>query len=224
MKNSTQQREASKAKEVANEYKKKGYRVILEPRISDLPDALKKLNFQPDIIATLGDTNLVIEVKTFESIKNKNLAELAERIKAMEGWDFELVYTNPKSKPQIPSEATTDSYEEIKNNLNRAAKFLDTDASKEYPDAALLLIWSAVENALRVNYKTYKPDSKTSIPRVLVRDSVILGIIGKNDQAFLESMMVKRNEVSHGVAKSKVLKKDLERLIKLGNSIVEQIA
>lgn len=224
MKNSTQQREASKAKEVANEYKKKGYRVILEPRLSDLPDALKKLKFQPDIIATLGDTNLVIEVKTFESIKNRNLAELAERIKAIEGWDFELVYTNPKNRPLLPSESMADSYEEVKSSLDRAAKFLDTDASKEYPDAGLLLIWSAVENALRVNYKTYKPDSKTSIPRVLVRDSVMLGIIGKNDQVFLESMMTKRNEVSHGVMKSKILKRDLERLIKLGNSIVDQNA
>lgn len=224
MKNSTQQREALKAKEVANEYKKKGYRVILEPRLSDLPDALKNLNFQPDIIATYGDTNLVIEVKSFESIKNKNLAELAERVKSIEGWDFELVYTNPKSKTHIPSESTTDSYEEVKSSLDRAAKFLDTSASKEYSDAALLLIWSAVENALRVNYRTYKPDVKTFIPRVLVRDSVMLGIIGRNDQEFLESMMTKRNEVSHGVTKSKILKRDLERLIKLGNSIIEQIA
>lgn len=224
MNKSTENREESKAKEVAKEYKKKGYKVVLEPRVSDLPDALRKLNFQPDIIATRGDTNLVIEVKTFESIKNSNLAELAERIKAIDGWEFELVYTNPKKKPTIPSEATADSYEEVNTSLDRAANFLDTYASSEYPDAALLLIWSAVENALRVNYKKYKPNSKSSVPRALVRDSVILGIIGKNDQVFLESMMTKRNEVSHGMTKSQILKTDLERLIKLGRSIVEKNA
>jgi len=224
MKNSTQQREASKAKEVANEYKKKGYRVILEPKLSDLPDVLKNLNFQPDIIATYGDTNLIIEVKTFESIKDRSLAELAERVKSIEGWDFELVYTNPKIKHDVPMTPESSTYEEAKRNLDRAAKFLETDASEEYSDAALLLIWSAVENALRVNCKMYKCDEKVSISRVLVRDSVIMGIISKNDQKFLESVMRTRDEISHGISQPKVLRKDLEKLVKLGKSVIEQIA
>lgn len=223
MKHSVQQRESAKAKEVASEYKKKGYRVILKPRLSDLPEELKRLNFQPDIIATLGDTNLIIEVKTFESIKNKTLVEFAKRVKAIEGWDFELVYTNPKSKFEVPEPSQSNTYFDVKRNFDRAAKFLDTDASKEYSDAALLLVWSAVENALRVNYKMYKPKEKASIPSALVRDSVIMGIIDKNDQEFLNSMMLKRNEISYGVFKGKVLKRDLDKLIKLGRSIVEQI-
>jgi hypothetical protein len=224
MKSSTQNREATKVKEVANEYKKKGFRVIVEPSQSDLPEELKKLNFQPDIIASSGDTNLVIEIKSFESIKNKALVELAEKINAIEGWEFELVYTNPKTKYEIPAITNSSTYIEAKNSLERAAKFLDTDASKEYSDAALLLIWSAVENALRANYKTYKPNEETTTPRALVRDSVIMGIIGKNDQQFLESMMMYRNEISHGVFQKRILKKDLEKLIKLGISIVDQIA
>lgn len=224
MKHNTQQRELTKAKEVANEYKKKGFRVILEPSSSDLPKELKNLNFQPDIIATSGETNLIIEVKTFKSIKNRSVVELAEKIKEIEGWDFELVYTNPKNKIELLDASDSNSFIEAKQGLERAANFLNTDASKEYLDAALLLIWSAVENALRENYKTYKPSEKITIPRVLIRDSVMLGIIGKNDKNFLESMMIKRNEFSHGIYKSKVNRKDLEKLIKLGESIIDQIA
>ena len=69
MKNISQQREFTKAKEIANEYKQKGFGVILEPSSSDLPEELKKLNFRPDIIATSDEANLIIEVKTFESVK-----------------------------------------------------------------------------------------------------------------------------------------------------------
>jgi len=224
MKHTTQHRELAKAKEIASEYKEKGFKVIMEPSSADLPEVLKGLNFQPDIIATSGETNLIIEVKTFESIKNRALVELAEKIKAIDGWDFELVYTNPKNKYEVPETSDSSTYIEAKRGLDRAAKFLDTDASKEYSDAALLLSWSAVENALRANYKTYKPKEKITIPRVLIRDSVMMGIIGKNDQAFLESMMIKRNKLSHGINQTKVLRKDLEKLIKLGKSVIEQIA
>lgn len=224
MKNIAQQRELTKAKEIANEYKKKGFRVVLEPKSSDLPKELRSLNFRPDIVATSGEANLIIEVKTFESIKNRTLIELAKKVKAIDGWAFELIYTNPKSKYEVPEASDSSSYAEAKRGLERAAKFLDTDASKEYSDAALLLIWSAVENALRANYKTYKPDKKNTIPRVLIRDSVMMGIIGKNDQSFLESMMIQRNEFSHGIYQSRILKKDLHKLIKIGKSVIEQIA
>jgi hypothetical protein len=224
MMHKTQKREVTKAKEVANEYKKKGYRVIFEPSVSELPEELKILNFQPDIIAMSDDINLVIEVKTFESIKNPALIELAEKVKAIEGWDFELVYTNPKNKAEISVASELSTYIDAKRNLDRAAKFLDTDAGKEYSDAAFLLVWGAVENALRVNYETYKPNDKESIPRALIRDSVIWGIIGRNDQVFLESMMVTRNEIVHGMFKGRVLRADLNSLIKLGKNIIEQIS
>ena len=224
MKHRNHQRETNKAKEIATEYKKKGFRVILEPRESDLPAELRELDFEPDIIATSNNINLVIEVKTFESIKNKKLIDIAERIKLIEGWDFELIYTNPKQKYEINNTTSSNSYVDAKQALARAAAFLDTDASDEYLDAALLLIWGAVENALRTNYLTYKPNEKYSMPRVLIRDAVILGIIGKNDQHFLESMMKKRNELSHGILKCRVNKSELNKLINLGMNVVEQIA
>jgi hypothetical protein len=223
MKRINLKRELNKAKEVANEYEKKGFRVILEPSISDLPEELRALNFQPDIIATSDNLNLIIEVKTFETIKNSRLVEMAEKVKSIVGWDFELVYTNPKPKYEVPDTSGSSSLMEVKNGLERAAKFLETDAGKEYSDAALLLIWSAVENALRANYRTYKVNEKNLIPSVLIRDSVIFGVIGKEDQSFLESMMKIRNELSHGAFNKRVNKKDLKKLIRLGNNIINQM-
>ena len=58
MKYSTEKREIIKAKEIANEYKKKGFKVILEPSVSDLPDELKNLNFRPDIVATSDEIKI----------------------------------------------------------------------------------------------------------------------------------------------------------------------
>ena len=224
MKNSTSQREIDKAKKVAKEYEQKGFRVILEPRRSDMPDSLQDLGFQPDIIATSDEINLVIEVKTSQSIKNSRLVEMAERVRSIDGWDFELVYTNPKSKSDVSSESAISSYNDVKRSLKRAAKFLTTDAGVEYSDAALLFIWSAVENSLRTNLSTYKAHKTPFQPKMLIRDSVILGIINKKDQVFLESMMMKRNELTHGLSQVKITKRDLDKLINLGNEIIEQIA
>jgi hypothetical protein len=224
MKKSINQREFDKAKEIAKEYQNKGFKVTIEPKFSNLPREIQCLGFQPDIIATSENINLIIEVKTFETIKNSKLAEIAEKVKSIEGWDFELVYTNPRSKNEAPSVSVPNTYMDAKRSVDRAARFLGTDAGEEYSDAALLLIWGAVENALRANFSTYKNTKKNLTPRALIRDAVILGIIGKNDQIFLESMMKKRNEISHGIFNETLNKRELEKLVNLGQDIVRQIA
>lgn len=224
MKNTTQSRESAKAKEIANEYRRKGFIVTLEPKESDLPRELKFLDFQPDIIAISEETKLVIEVKTFESIKDPALIELAEKIKSVEGWEFELIFTNPRSKNNTLKSTESSTFINVRESLNRAARFLDTDAGKEYSDAALLLIWSAVEGVLRENYKTYRSGDKNINPKALIRDSVMLGIIGKEEQNFLESMVVKRNEFSHGLHYYTVPRRDLEKLINLGRHLADQVA
>jgi hypothetical protein len=223
MKTTTTKREFEKTKEIAREYSKKGFKVIVEPKHSDLPEKIRGLNFQPDIIATSESINLIIEVKTSESIKDSRLQLIADEIKSVEGWDFELVYTNPKSKSEFSDKVDFNSYHEAKENLKRAASFLDTDASKNFGDAGLMLVWGAIEGILRANYNSYKKTERNITPKALLRDSVILGIIGRKEHYFLESMMIKRNQVAHGIFTTNIQNRELMKLVKVGNELLSQL-
>lgn len=61
-------REQDKIKELAKEYKNKGYEVIVQPSLKELPSFLKNASYQPDLIVRSPKENLVIEVKSSESI------------------------------------------------------------------------------------------------------------------------------------------------------------
>ena len=54
--------ERRKLLEVAREYRKQGYEVVIEPREEQLPSFLH--SFQPDIIARNNEETVVIEIKS----------------------------------------------------------------------------------------------------------------------------------------------------------------
>jgi len=224
MKNITTNREIEKAKEIAKEYLDKGFKVILEPKFSELPDDIKQLNFQPDLIVMSEGVNLIIEVKTSKSIKDSKLLNIAEEIKTIDGWDFELIYTNPKYKSEHSVHMGDSSYLDAKNNLKRAESFLDTDASLNFSDAGLMLIWGAIEGILRANYDSYKKSDRIVAPKALIRDAVMLGILGREEQYILESAVSKRNNAVHGFSGVTMSKDELKALISIGYELLEQTA
>jgi Holliday junction resolvase len=86
----TRNTEHSKIRQVAKDYEKNGYKVIIEPRGSDIPTFIK--NYQPDLIATSDKDNVVVEVKTrtdFATIER--LRDIADIINKRENWRFELI-------------------------------------------------------------------------------------------------------------------------------------
>src|SRR2546421_11592842 len=75
---------------VAQEYRGRGYQVILSPSASDLPEFARDL--QPDIVARRQDDSLLIEVKRGSSVRdNERLRAIAQRVEAQPGWRFVLV-------------------------------------------------------------------------------------------------------------------------------------
>ena len=77
-------RENERAKELAREYKRKGFKVTIEPSINQLPNFMRNLNYIPDLIVTSNKENFVIEVKSSRTI----------------GTAKEFYFSNDKSKGQ----------------------------------------------------------------------------------------------------------------------------
>ena len=82
---------------LAREYRSEGYDVTVYPSADDLPDQLSKCPL--DLVARGKDDVIAIEVRTRESLTLngfEDLRRMAETIKQIPGWVFELVVTNPR--------------------------------------------------------------------------------------------------------------------------------
>jgi hypothetical protein len=82
---------------LAREYRKEGYEVTVYPEAAELPEILSKCPL--DLIAKGADKVIAVEVRTRESLTLngfEDLRRMAEKIKEIPGWIFELVVTNPR--------------------------------------------------------------------------------------------------------------------------------
>src|SRR5947207_14926270 len=86
---------------IADDYRRRGYQVIVGPRGPDLPEFLSDAT--PDIIARGAHDSIVIEVKERpEHIDPAKINAVAQRVREQPGWQFVLMAARPH-KPR-PSE------------------------------------------------------------------------------------------------------------------------
>jgi len=212
MKHSQIKREKDKIQELAREYKKKGYRVIIEPNKSELPDFIKSMDFQPDLIAFGDKENLIFEVKTSATIKStKEFSRIADSVKEHEGWDFVFVMTNPKKSPSLKMDMEYPSIENSIQYVNKSEYLLSIENDGEFNDMALLAAWSGFEAMIRYALAEFYEKGVEKNVKSLLRDSIMYGVISREDAKFLDSLLLIRNNIAHGfydknIKKEKVLK------------------
>ncbi|MEA4975295.1 MAG: hypothetical protein VB046_06120 [Paludibacter sp.] len=200
-----------KIKEIAKDYKKKGYEVIVEPQQSLLPEFLKK--FQVDLIARSENDNVVIEVKSSSSKTDfKRLEELANIINSTNNWRFELVFTNPKSELQIENNLLIIDSETIVKRITDCKILLNNN--NIIP--AFLLGWTVFEASLRIKLRSLNMNEELSKKPVLylIKSLYSLGVISSTVLRNLEQLNQYRNNIFHGF-ESQILKQDVTELIEI---------
>jgi Holliday junction resolvase len=214
MKETQIKRERDKVLELAREYKKKGFRILINPSCAELPQFMRDWNFQPDLIALSDSENLVFEVKTSETVRCvKDFARIADSIREHEGWDFVFVMTNPKKKSLHDIKRQIPNIKDAYKYLDKAVRLLEVDKHEEFKEAALLLAWSGVEAAFR--YALFEVYGKKGEKNVLslIRDSVMYGVVSGVDGKNLDSLLSLRNKVAHGYSGHEVTKNKVTNLI-----------
>ncbi len=212
-------REQEKVKELAKEYKSKGYQVRIEPHQSELPAFLQGIDYAPDLIIQSDTDNIIIEVKSRESIRNaRYLEKITQLVQAQKEWVFELVFTNPVRTEKDKSVLQQD-YQSIISAIDRA-KLLLQDSENSFNDAALLLAWSSFEGAARIVLSETANDMRVATPRDLVRDLVMIGFISRNEYDFLQRILKLRNVLVHGDFSVTIEKKDVFHLIEISESLL----
>lgn len=206
--------EQQRMEEVADDYAKKGYKVLFNPKPVDLPDFLAK--YKPDLVLENEREKVVVEVVTRATLTgNEKLAALAEAIHNNPGWRFELVITNPKDELVLPDDHTFHLETDVAKRVNETKSLLKSG----YENAALLIAWSTVESVLRSIAELEDVTLEKKNPAALIKNLASLGVIEDQDYEILWNVMKTRNAVAHGFDVNENIKEMTTQLIDIAERL-----
>ena len=187
-----EKRERDRIREVAQEYRDNGYRVVLEPGLDDRPAFLG--TYIPDIVAVRDDDFVLIEVKTRGNLRDdEGLRSLAEKVQENEGWRLELVLTNPRQNPGKRSALA--SFNVLLQRSGQAKRLAEEPGGVE---AAIILLWTVVEASIRWLATSEGMGVPQSVSRRVVKEAYSLGLVPRSDYEVLQKFQNERNDLVHG--------------------------
>ena len=211
----TEQLERERLLELAEEYRQKGYEVLLPPQSEELPDFLRA--YRPDMIVRRGEEAIVIEVKSRPSIASaQSLRGLAQAVEEHPGWRVELVMTNPEEA--IYSTNVEDSLQEheIKAQLQVAR------LAVHHPESAILYAWSLAEAALRIVANQEGLMQKLE-PLRLLKQLATEGVISKAEYQSLMNAFPLRNAIAHGFKTTQPTQSSVLELIEVTEQLLNSL-
>ena len=199
-------REREQKNQVAREYMDKGYEVQRDVELDFVP------GFRADMLARKDGETLVVEVKTASSLsresrKKTRMDEMLESVDLKDGWSTMLHLVPERERLRSPEGSEPFGWEDISPRFADARRAL----AAGFPDAALLLAWSAAESAVRLALV----DEGIVIKRVTtsgytIGSAVVHGAITLRDADLLDDVVKYRNAIIHGF---RVEAFDAERMI-----------
>jgi hypothetical protein len=203
-----------KIREIAEDYRARGYNVTIDPPPQQLPKFLKGL--QPDIVASTPQDNVVIEVKTRYAIRGSDsVRRMADAVAGEKGWRFELVLLSDDEM-----------------GPNRFGEPLSLDTSRDYLASAKQILeggnivasfitaWIATEAVLRVIAKHNALKTQTLSPTVLLKELVFAGAISREQYQMLDQKQSLRNRIVHGFQQTDISRTEVEELITIASNLL----
>ena len=184
----------AKIKEVAEQYRRDGYEVILAPDPSRLPFDLGE--YRPDLIARKEGQGFIVEVKTnAKRISLDRLRTIAEEVRRHRGWRFVLVTAQDVTSEVFPGEdGDQPSWAEIDQRTNHAARLIEQGDT----EAAYLVLWIAFERMLRLQARLIALPVERLGPSVMIRQLYSLGELSIEQFETALACQQMRNRVVHG--------------------------
>ncbi len=185
------EQERRRITEIADEYRRRGYAVTIEPSLDEVPAFIAP--YRPDLIAKGPNEIVVIEVKA-GSRTPVDLVRVAQAINGRPGWRFEVVVLDIAAQDHPSSLQSTEQLELMLSEVQRLIEH-------EMQTAAFILLWAATEGALRhaAVRSDMEPDGD---PRRLARQLTSHGLITQTDLRLLETCLSARNQAVHGFVAS----------------------
>jgi len=183
--------------QVADQYRRDGYSVVIRPPAAERPPFLA--NLEVDLIAKRPNENVVVEVKNGEGTNRRAEIEvgyLASLVSDEPGWRFDLVRLNPPP----------DSYEFVRRGEERTESEIRSMAAEarqlvqlKMVEPALLMAWAAFEAAMRqAALREAIPLDRTA-PQFVLSTVTTEGLISKEEYEIARQAMRSRNAIAHGL-------------------------
>ncbi len=168
--------------------------MLREPSPKELPFDLG--GYRPDLLATKGDTGLIIEVKTSASrISVDRFLSLAWEISTHPGWRFLLVTLEDVDSSWTPTTShELPAWPQLETKLRQARALIAEGAI----EPALLYLWSIFEAALRKRAIEQNIPVERLPAAMLLNHMYSQGEVSVNDIDLLREFMLKRNRIAHG--------------------------
>lgn len=167
-------------------YEADGYDISLNER---LPEPFE--SFIADAVARRDDDFVVVEVRATPMSDDaiRRNAKLKEMLANKCGWHLDIV-TYQRDEPPPPPDLRL-----VERRLREAQQLAETS-----PDAACLLLWSAIEGVLlREAHKREVAPTRSLPPRSLIKQLTIDGLLSDNQAAELRDFAIRRDAIAHGL-------------------------
>lgn len=208
-----EQLERERLLKLAEEYRQKGYVVLLPPQPEELPDFLR--GYRPDMIVRRGKEAIVVEVKSRSSIASAQyLRDLVTAVEKHPGWRVELVITNPEDV--LYANANIEG--SLEENEVKAQLPVARELTTRHPESAILFTWSLAEATLRLLSNREGLIQKPE-PLRLLKQLATEGAISREQYQLLMNASQVRNAIAHGFKAAKPTQKYVLELIE----VVEQL-
>jgi hypothetical protein len=179
---------------VAQEFRDKGYDVVVEPSASELPDFVRE--YRPDIIARSNQGSVVVEVKHAVSVADRErIRAIAQKVESRPDWRFVLI--SPAAEgPLLAGEAV---WLLSANRIHDLLRDVDALRQTGHNEGALLVSWAALEAAMRLAAQQHSLESRQPDTWTLMRELVSNGVLDRESYQQLIGIFKLRSAVAHGL-------------------------
>jgi REase_AHJR-like len=200
--------------QVAEKYRSEGYRVTMAAEEGGFPQPFDHLRDDFDLFAQKGDEYVAIEVKRRDQLHEISPQKPGVR-PFLPGWSYDLVVYPPDLVDGMPLEDGEPSPEYVDSLLAEAQQSLDSDKLR----AAFVLVWSAIESAMRSAARREGLEIGDRSPRFVLRTLYSNGFISYEDFDRLQRRLDERDRLVHGLSVDHVEPDDIRFLIEFARQL-----
>jgi Holliday junction resolvase len=207
---------AELTRQVAEDYRSKGYEVSLQPGPDQLPPSLA--GYRPDFVARKGDETVVVEIKSRPTSRREPpLESLAKAVRALPGWRLDLVMAEPDIAFPLPGRTLPWTTQEAGKALDEADRLLEAG----HAEAALLMAWAGTEATLRLVAEREGIKAERNEANFLLERLTTEGVLGQREYQLLRDALALRNAVAHGLKPDIVVRSKVPGLLRTARGLLE---
>jgi hypothetical protein len=205
-------------KVVADRYRNLGFKVVLHPKVDDLPSFAK--DFKVQILAAKDDGSVLAVAKATASEleADQDVARYAEITDKQPGWTLDVFVLGSDTSVSANGEVREPSDEDLRRAVSEAERMLKEGLVSQ----AFVTAWAALEAAMRRKLvASGRKATYGTSPRTMLNELFSAGIFSNSVLRELEGLFQLRNIIVHGFAVPEFPNSAVEFVIRTTNQLLE---